>query len=128
TKYLPHYAFVFLLFTMANVGLPGTSGFVGEITTLAGAYHWNTWIAFVATSGVILSAVYALNLYKRIMFGNVTNEAMSKYPDLSVREIVIFTPLIIGTIVLGVYPALVLNITSVSVNTVVATYQAVIGG
>jgi len=128
TKLMPHYAFVFLLFTMANVGLPGTSGFIGEITSLTGAYKWGTWVALVATSGVILSAVYALNLYKRVMFGEVTNDELKKYPDLSVREIAIFAPLILGTIVLGVYPAFVFDITTASVDTVVATYHAVIGG
>ena len=128
TKLMPHYAFVFLLFTMANVGLPGTSGFIGEITSLTGAYKWGTWVALVATSGVILSAVYALNLYKRVMFGEVTNDELKKYPDLSVREIAIFAPLILGTIALGIYPAFVFDITTASVDTVVSTYQAVIGG
>jgi NADH-quinone oxidoreductase subunit M len=128
TKLMPHYAFVFLLFTMANVGLPGTSGFIGEITTLVGSYKWGTWVAFVATSGVIFSAVYALTLFKRVMFGEVTNPDLKKYPDLSVREIIIFVPLIVGTIALGVYPAFVFDITTASVDTVVATYQAVIGG
>ncbi|WP_031220185.1 NADH-quinone oxidoreductase subunit M [Asticcacaulis benevestitus] len=128
TKLMPHYAFVFLLFTMANVGLPGTSGFIGEITTLVGSYKWGTWVAFVATSGVIFSAVYALTLFKRVMFGEVTNQDLKKYPDLSVREIIIFVPLIVGTIVLGIYPAFVFDITTASVDTVVATYQAVIGG
>ncbi len=128
TKLMPHYAFVFLLFTMANVGLPGTSGFIGEITTLVGSYKWGTWVAFVATSGVIFSAVYALTLFKRVMFGEVTNQDLKKYPDLSVREIIIFVPLIVGTIALGVYPAFVFDITTASVDTVVATYQAVIGG
>jgi NADH-quinone oxidoreductase subunit M len=125
---MPHYAFVFLLFTMANVGLPGTSGFIGEITTLVGSYKWGTWVAFVATSGVIFSAVYALTLFKRVMFGEVTNQDLKKYPDLSVREIIIFVPLIVGTIALGIYPAFVFDITTASVDTVVATYQAVIGG
>ncbi len=128
TKLMPHYAFVFLLFTMANVGLPGTSGFIGEITTLTGSYAWGTWVALIATSGVILSAVYALNLYKRVMFGVVENDELKKYPDLSVREIIIFVPLVVATILLGVYPAFVFDFTTASVDTVVATYQAVIGG
>ena len=128
TKLLPHYAFVFLLFTMANVGLPGTSGFVGEITTMTGAYKWGTWVALVAASGVIFSAVYALNLYKRVMYGVVTNDELKKYPDLSAREIAIFTPLIIGTLLLGVYPAFVFNFTTASVDGLIAAYRAVIGG
>ena len=128
TKLLPHYAFVFLLFTMANVGLPGTSGFVGEITTMVGAYRWGTWVAFVAASGVIFSAVYALNLYKRVMFGVVQNDELKKYPDLNWREIAIFAPLIIGTIVLGLYPKLVFDFTTASVDLVAMGYQAVTGG
>ncbi len=128
TKLLPHYAFVFLLFTMANVGLPGTSGFIGEITTMTGAYKWGTWVAFVAASGVIFSAVYALNLYKRVMFGVVTNDDLKKYPDLSVREIAIFAPLIAGTLLLGIYPAFVFDFTTASIDTLVAGYRAAVGG
>ena len=128
TKLMPHYAFVFLLFTMANVGLPGTSGFIGEITTMTGAYQCGTWVALVSASGVIFSAVYALTLFKRVMFGEVVNEALKKYPDLSAREIAIFVPLIAGTILLGVYPAFVFDFTTASVDAVVAGYRAMIGG
>ena len=128
TKLMPHYAFVFLLFTMANVGLPGTSGFIGEITTMTGAYQWGTWVAFVSASGVIFSAVYALNLYKRVMFGEVKNEELKKYPDLSLREIVLFAPLIAGTLLLGVYPAFIFDFTTASVDALVAGYRAVTGG
>ncbi|MDI7774468.1 NADH-quinone oxidoreductase subunit M [Asticcacaulis sp. EMRT-3] len=128
TKLMPHYAFVFLLFTMANVGLPGTSGFIGEITSLTGGYQWSTWVALFATLGVIFSAVYALNLYKRVMFGEVTNDALKKYPDLSAREIAIFAPLVLGTLLLGIYPAFVFDFTTASVNTVVTAYQTIIGG
>jgi NADH-quinone oxidoreductase subunit M len=128
TKLLPHYAFVFLLFTMANVGLPGTSGFIGEITTMTGAYKWSTWVAFVAASGVIFSAVYALNLYKRVMFGVVTNDELKKYPDLTVREIAIFAPLIAGTLLLGIYPAFVFDFTTTSIDMLVAGYRAAVGG
>ncbi len=128
TKLLPHYAFVFLLFTMANVGLPGTSGFIGEITTMTGAYKWATWVAFVAASGVIFSAVYALNLYKRVMFGVVQNDDLKKYPDLNWREIAIFTPLIVGTLVLGIYPKLVFDFTTASIDMVASGYQHIVGG
>ena len=128
TKLMPHYAFVFLLFTMANVGLPGTSGFIGEITTMTGAYKWGTWVAFVSASGVIFSAVYALNLFKRVMYGEVTNEELRKYPDLSAREIAIFVPLIAGTLLLGFYPAYVFDFTTASIDNLVAGYRAVTGG
>jgi NADH-quinone oxidoreductase subunit M len=128
TKLMPHYAFVFLLFTMANVGLPGTSGFVGEITTMVGAYKWGTWVAFVAAFGVILSAMYALSLYKRVMFGEVTNRALNDHGDLTLREKIIFAPLVIATILLGVYPAFVFDVTTAGIDTVVAAYSAAIGG
>ncbi|EGF90602.1 NADH-quinone oxidoreductase subunit M [Asticcacaulis biprosthecium C19] len=128
TKLMPHFAFIFLLFTMANVGLPGTSGFIGEIATMTGAYDWGTWVALVSASGVIFSAVYALNLYKRVMFGVVTNDELKKYPDVDAREIAIFTPLIIGTLVLGIYPAFVFDFTTASVDGLVKAYQAAIGG
>jgi NADH-quinone oxidoreductase subunit M len=128
TKLMPHYAFVFLLFTMANVGLPGTSGFIGEILTMTGVYQASTLAALVATSGVIFSAVYALNLYKRVMYGEVTNKELTKYPDLTMREIIIFAPLIIGTLALGIYPAFIFDFTTQSVDAVVATYRATFGG
>lgn len=128
TKFMPHYAFVFLLFTMANVGLPGTSGFIGEILTLTGTYKISTWAAFVATSGVILSAVYALNLYKRVMFGVVTNDALKGISDLSLREKVIFAPLVIATLALGIYPNFVFDFTTASVDSLVLVYQHAIGG
>ncbi len=125
TKLMPHYAFVFLLFTMANVGLPGTSGFIGEITTMTGAYKWGTWVAFVSAFGVIFSAVYALNLYKRVMFGVVTNDELKKYPDLTPREIAIFVPLVLGTLLLGIYPAYVFDFTTASIDQLVAVYASV---
>ncbi|UDF02302.1 NADH-quinone oxidoreductase subunit M [Asticcacaulis sp. AND118] len=128
TKLMPHFAFVFLLFTMANVGLPGTSGFVGEILTMTGLYQASTWAALVAATGVILSAMYALTLFKRVMYGEVTNAQLKGHPDLTLREKIIFAPLIAGTLLLGVYPAFVFDFTTASVDAVVATYRAVIGG
>ena len=82
TKRMPWYAAVFLLFTMGNVGLPGTSGFIGEILTMTGAYQASTWTAFVAASGVIFSAVYALTLYRRVMFGEMHQSEAEDIPDL----------------------------------------------
>ncbi len=126
-KYMPMYAAVFMLFTMANVGLPGTSGFVGEILTMVGAYQVNPWIAFGAASGMILSAVYALHLYREVIFGEVQNEKLEGIKDLTGREIFIMAPLVIMTIVLGVYPSLVTDITSVSVDALLADFAAKIG-
>ncbi len=128
TNRMPWYAAVFLLFTMGNVGLPGTSGFVGEILTMTGAYQASTWTAFFAATGVILSAMYALTLYRRVMFGEIVNPALTGIKDLDWREVAIFTPLIIGTLVLGVQPGLIFNITQSSVDLLVANWRAAVGG
>jgi NADH-quinone oxidoreductase subunit M len=128
TNRMPHYAFVFLLFTMGNVGLPGTSGFVGEILTMTGAYKASTWTALVAASGVILSAMYALTLYRRVMYGEITNPQLATIKDLEPREYVLFAPLIIMTLVLGIYPNLVFNLTASSVDALVGAWRAAVGG
>ena len=125
---MPWYAAIFLLFTMGNVGLPGTSGFVGEILTMTGAYQASTWAAIVAATGVILSAVYALSLYRRVVFGELTNPALAEIKDLDWREVAIFAPLILGTLYLGIYPAAVFDITQASVDNLVAVYRAATGG
>ena len=125
---MPCYAATFMLFTMGNVGLPGTSGFVGEILTMVGTYKASTWTALVATTGVILSAVYALNLYRRVMFGEIVNPELKTITDLDKREILIFAPLIISTLVLGVYPNLIFNLTASSVDGLVGAWRAAVGG
>ncbi len=102
---MPIYAFCFMVFTMANVGLPGTSGFVGEFLTLLGAFKVNTWVAFFATFGVILSAAYALWLYRRMIFGVLDKPALKGITDMGPREIAIMAPLVILTILFGFYPA-----------------------
>ncbi|SDU12128.1 NADH-quinone oxidoreductase subunit M [Stappia sp. ES.058] len=123
---MPFYAVAFLIFTMANVGLPGTSGFVGEFLTLMGAFQVNTWVALIATTGVILSAVYALFLYKRVVFGALDKESLKSIMDLSLRERVIIVPMIILTILFGFYPAPILDATAASVTALVTNYQAAI--
>jgi len=128
TNRMPWFAAIFLMFTMANVGLPGTSGFIGEILTMTGVYQVSTWAAFVAASGVILSAIYALTLYRNVMFGEIVNPALKTIADIDKRELALFVPLIVGTIWLGVQPGLVLNYTAASVEALTATYRAVIGG
>ncbi len=125
---MPWYAATFMLFTMANVGLPGTSGFVGEILTMSGTYGVSTVTVLVAATGVILSAVYALTLYRRVVFGNLTNPKLADITDMDWREIVVFAPLILGTLWMGVYPKWVFDITAASVNAVVSTYSAAMGG
>ena len=124
---MPIYAAVFMLFTMGNVGLPGTSGFIGEILTLTGTYGASSWPAIIATSGVILSAVYALTLYRRVVFGGMTNPALFAIGDMNVREITIFAPLILATLVLGFQPGLVFNLTNASTTHLVDAFRAATG-
>lgn len=121
---MPKYAVAFMVFTMANVGLPGTSGFVGEVLTLVGVFRVNTWVAFFATSGVILSAAYALWLYRRVIFGALEKESLKALLDLSGREKAILYPLVILTIFFGVYPAPIFDATAASVDLLVNNYSA----
>jgi NADH-quinone oxidoreductase subunit M len=121
---MPLYAFCFMIFTMANVGLPGTSGFVGEFLSLVGAFKVNTWVAFLATTGVILSAAYALWLYRRMIFGKLEKPALRAIQDLTWREAAVMAPLVILTILLGIYPAPILDATATSVEALIKDYQA----
>ncbi|WP_310619774.1 NADH-quinone oxidoreductase subunit M [Flexibacterium corallicola] len=123
---MPKYAVAFLIFTMANVGLPGTSGFVGEFLTLVGIFKVNTWVALFATTGVILSATYALFLYRRVVFGALEKESLKSMLDLSAREKVILIPLVILTIFFGFYPAPVFDVTQASVDSLITHYQAAV--
>ena len=120
---MPAFALIFMLFTMANVGLPGTSGFVGEFLTLVAVFQVNTWVAAVATTGVIFSAAYALWLYRRVVMGDLIKESLKTITDMTTRERAIFAPLIVMTILLGVYPALVLDIIGPSVAELVTNYD-----
>ena len=120
---MPAFALIFMLFTMANVGLPGTSGFVGEFLTLMGVFQVNTWVALVATSGVILSAAYALWLYRRVVMGDMIKESLRSITDMTQREKWIFAPLVVMTILLGVYPSLVTDIIGPSVSALIADHQ-----
>ena len=121
---MPAYALIFMLFTMANVGLPGTSGFIGEFLTLVGIFQVNTWIAVIATTGVILSAAYALWLYRQVVFGDLVRESLRAITDMDRRERAIFAPLVVMTILLGVYPSLLTDLTGPSVEALIADYRA----
>ena len=123
---MPAYALVFLFFTMANVGLPGTSGFIGEFLTLMGIFQVDTWVAFVATSGVILSAAYALWLYRRVTLGALVKESLKTISDMTRRERAIFAPLVIMTLLLGVYPKVVTDITGPAVGALVTQVRAAV--
>mgnify|MGYP003607184400 CR=1 FL=1 len=118
---------VFMFFSMANVGLPGTSGFVGEFLTLMGIFQVNTWVALFATSGVILSAAYALWLYRRVVFGELVKESLKTISDMTTREKAIFAPLVAMTLLLGVYPSLVTDLIGPSVAHLVQNYHADLG-
>jgi NADH-quinone oxidoreductase subunit M len=120
---MPAYALIFLFFTMANVGLPGTSGFVGEFLTLVGVFQVNTWVALVATSGVILSAAYALWLYRRVVLGDLIKESLKSIRDMTGRERAIFAPLVVMTLLLGVYPSLVTDIIGPSTEALISQYD-----
>ncbi len=102
---MPRYALAFMVFMLASVGLPGTSGFVGEFLSLIGAFQVNTWVAFLATSGIVLGASYMLYLYRRVVFGVITKDDVRAMIDLSPREVLIFAPMIAVVLWMGVYPA-----------------------
>lgn len=121
---MPAYALVFMIFTMANVGLPGTSGFVGEFLTLIGLFQVNTWFAVFATTGVILSAGYALWLYRRIIFGVLEKETLKSMMDLNLRERAMLMTLAVLVVYFGVYPAPVLDVVGPSVAALLNDYQA----
>ncbi|ABX61894.1 NADH-quinone oxidoreductase subunit M [Brucella canis] len=121
---MPKYAVAFLIFTMANVGLPGTSGFIGEFLTLFGVFRVNTCVALFATTGVILSAAYALWLYRKVIFGALDKESLKALLDLSPREKLILYPLVALTIFFGVYPTPVFNATAGAVNALIQHYDA----
>jgi NADH-quinone oxidoreductase subunit M len=120
---MPLYAFCFMIFTLANVGLPGTSGFVGEFLSLLGAFRINTWVAFLATTGVILSAAYALWLYGRIIFGRLEKPALKYITDLTWREVAVMSPLVVLTIFFGFYPGPILDASAVSVEALIKNYH-----
>ena len=124
---MPLYAAAFMVFTLANVGLPGTSGFVGEFLTLIGTFRINTPVATLATIGVILSAAYALWLYRRVIFGRLDKRSLAGILDLEWREMATLAPLVILTILLGVYPKLVLDLSQVSVTALIENYHLALG-
>jgi len=125
---MPLYAFVFMVFALANVGLPGTSGFVGEFLTLIGTFRVNNWVATLATLGTILSAAYMLWLYRKVIFGKLEKPSLFNISDIGWREIVILTPLVILTIVFGIYPKPVLDVSSASVVQLIDNYQHALHG
>jgi len=116
---MPAYALVFMVFMLASVGLPGTSGFVGEFLVLLGAFQYNAWIAALTATGVILGAAYMLYLYRRIIFGALTKDALKGLADLSPREVLVFAPLLVVVLWMGIYPEPVLGVMHASVENIV---------
>jgi NADH-quinone oxidoreductase subunit M len=121
---MPRYAFVFMVFMLASVGLPGTSGFIGEFLSLQGAWLANTWYALVATTGVVLGAAYMLWLYRRLFYGTLDKADVKAMPDLLPRECAMFAPLIVLVVWMGVYPATFQNLFTPTVEKIVADYSA----
>jgi NADH-quinone oxidoreductase subunit M len=120
---MPIYAFAFMVFTLANVGLPGTSGFIGEFLTLLGTFRVNNWVATLATIGTILSAAYALWLYRRVIFGKLEKPSLFTIRDIGWREMAILAPLVALTLLFGVYPKPVLDMSAVSVTALIDNFQ-----
>ena len=120
---MPGYALTFMFFMLASVGLPGTGGFIGEFLVLLGAFQVNAWICALAALGVILGAAYMLYLYRRIIFGELTKDALKKIADMSPREWALFAPLIILTLWMGIYPLPFLDIMQVSVENLLQQVQ-----
>ncbi len=122
---MPAYAIVFMVFTMASVGLPGTAGFVGEFLVLVGAFKVSLWLALLGSLGMVLGAVYMLYLYRRVIFGQLTREDLRGILDLSPREVAIFVPLVLLTIWMGVYPSSFTQFFDATVNQMVERHAAV---
>jgi NADH-quinone oxidoreductase subunit M len=120
---MPKYALVFMLFTLASVGLPGTSGFVGEFLSLVGAFRANTWVGTLAATGLILGATYMLYLYRRVIFGKLVKEDLKALRDLSPREVLVFAPLIAIVFWMGIYPSSFIDVMEVSVENLIQNYE-----
>ena len=120
---MPVYAVFFMVFMLASVGLPGTGGFIGEILVLVGLFQVSTWAATLAATGLVLGAAYMLWLYRRVIFGNLTKGDLKAIKDMSYREVAVFTPLLVLTIWMGVYPMPFLEIIEVSVANLVEQHK-----
>ena len=120
---MPKYALVFMIFTLAALGLPGTSGFVGEFLVLVGVFKKSKFVAVIASLGVIFAAAYMLWLYRRVVFGRIGNTELKKMADLNNIELYIFSSLIFLILVFGVYPEPLLNTVNISVDNLINNYE-----
>ena len=121
---MPFYALIFMVFMLASVGLPGTSGFVGEFLILIGTFQVNSWVALLGATGVIIGAAYMLYLYRRVIFGELTKEDLKKILDVSPREIAVFAPLILIVFFMGIYPIPFLDVMHSSVENLIERYHS----
>ena len=116
---MPIFSLIFLVFTMANIALPGTSSFIGELLILIGAYKTNTTITFIGATGMILGGGYSLWLFNRIIYGNLKTQYLNQFCDIEKREFFVFLPLLLGTLIMGVYPEIFLDIMHTSINNLI---------
>lgn len=121
---MPKYAIIFLFFTMATIGLPGTSGFVGEFLIITGAFQDNTLVAALAFTGVILGAAYSLWLYRRVVFGKLTRDDLKSILDMDRREVLTFAPLVVLALWMGIYPQPFLDVMAASLDSLLIEHQA----
>jgi len=120
---MPKYALVFMIFALAALGLPGTSGFVGEFLVLVGTFQVNIFVAVLASLGVVLAAAYMLWLYKRVIFGKMASSEIKEMADLNKTEIYVFASLVFLTLFFGIYPEPLFNTIDISVNNLIDNYQ-----
>ena len=125
---MPIYAAVFMVIGLANVGLPGTSGFVGEFLVLVGIFQVDTWVAFLATTGIVLSVAYTLWLYRRVIYGELVKAELKDILDLNRREIAVFTPLVVLVLYFGIYPEPLLEVMHVSVANLIQSHEMAMNG
>ena len=123
---MPKYAVVFMVMALASIGLPGTSGFVGEFLILVGTFQIHTGAAILATTGIILGAAYMLWLYRRVIFGPLIKDDVRQMVDLEAREMLIFIPLIVAILWLGLYPSSVLDLSATSVEQLIEGYRSAV--
>jgi NADH-quinone oxidoreductase subunit M len=125
---MPLYATVFMVFTMASIGLPGTSGFIGEFLVIMGSFRVSFWLAYLGGSGMVLGVMYMLYLYRRVIFGALTRDDLKAILDLSPREIAVFAPLVLLTLWMGVYPSAFTGFFDASVNAMVEHHAGAMSG
>ena len=124
---MPRYALAFMIFTMASVGLPGTSGFIGEFLVMVGVFQSSTWVGLFITTGIILGAAYMLWLYRRVVFGKLEKDDVKAMLDLSPREVAIFVPLILIVLWMGIYPSSFTSITGPTIERLITNYEVAVG-